>query len=298
MSKIIIITGPTASKKSDFGIRFCEKYPNSVIVNSDSMQVYKELPIITAQPNQNDRQKCEHRLYGAISANQDFNANIWLQMVKSEIEILEKKYDFILIIGGSVMYIDLLINGISNIPDITSETQDKLKQLVKQNGISGIYQDLVKIDNRFNKINQSDSQRIHRAMEVYLQTGKCLYDFEKNPSIIQNQDITKIALMPNREENYINSNNRFDDMIRDGAIEEVESYINLDYYYKKLNASYATGVPEITSFLQGKISKKDAIDLAKQHTRNYIKRQSTWIRNRFKDFIILDRCDIKELNIF
>lgn len=287
MSKIIILTGPTASGKTSLAIEFAQKYKKTAILNADSLQVYKEIPIITAQPTLDEMCAAEHFMYGIASVNDSFNVNVWLDILKKELEKLSKIFDFILIVGGSTMYIRRLIDGLYEIDEISSVNKQEVNHFIINNGLKAAWDELVSFDNRFHAISQNDTLRITRAMEVKHQTGLSIYDFKNSESILKGYDVTKIALMPKRNVVYDACNKRFDDMVANGVLDEVEQFMKISNDENKTPYG-ASGMKELIGYIKGETSIDFAIEKAKQSTRNYVKRQSTWINNKFTDFNVID----------
>jgi len=283
---IIILSGPTASGKSALGM-FIAKKKGAVIINCDSKQLYCEIPVITAQPTQEEQQEVPHRLYGAISVAEYCSVARWLEMAKGEIDKCHSKGKIPLLIGGTGMYIKSLTEGLAQIPDIEDATRNKVRALIKDKGSEAVH---ALLDEQMKaKLKAGDSQRVARAYEVLLQTGKSLahWQQQKTESPYKDKQCLKFFLNLPREKVYENCNNRFVKMLDAGALEEAKlvASMNLD---ESLPAMRAHGMPELIAYIKGNISKDKAIEQSQTNTRHYIKRQYTWFRHQMKDTISLE----------
>lgn len=276
---IIFLYGATASGKTKLAVEIAKK-SNAEIINCDSKQVYKEIPIITAQPMRAEKQGIKHHLYGSISAKDSFSVMDWISQVVPIIHQISKAGKTPLIVGGTGMYIKYLIEGMPDIPNISAETKLYVRDMIEQKGVNyvhNILSDDIKI-----KLNANDKQRVSRAHEVFIETGKSLRYWQKRPNkkFISGFNITKIYLSPDRKKLYKNSDSRFDEMIVNGVLNEIEALMKLNI--DSQNPSMLShGVPELIKYIKGEFSFQQASDKAKQNTRNYIKRQSTWFNNQF-----------------
>lgn len=285
-NNVIILTGPTASGKSQLAIEIANILGNIVILNADSMQIYEEIPIVSAQPSKDDQNEAEHRLYGVIKGNEPISVGKWLEITDIEVKNIQSQGKIPLIVGGTTMYIRLLCDGLSHLTDVPDETSNASEALLHQIGKEKFYNTLIALDPLASCIKYTDKQRLLRAHSFFIHTKTSIFlarNEIKKKSILSDQNITKLILMPNRETIYTSCNNRFIDMINTGGIEEIESLIQLNYV-RNLSIHKAIGVPEIVDFIESRTDKKTMIALAQQHTRNYAKRQMTWLRNKFQDF--------------
>lgn len=289
---ILILTGPTASGKSSIAIEIGERYKNIEIINADSMQIYEEIPIVSAQPNKLDIQKVKHKMYGIIKGDVQLNVSMWLEIIKKEINDTLSKNKIPFIVGGTTMYIRLLIDGLSDVEDVKKETKEEAEKLFNLLGKLEFYKKLIELDpNCKGKIKETDKNRMIRAFCVIKETRRSIFEMQKESkkiSILKDFEVKKLILMPERDFIYNSCNNRFIDMMKDGGIEEIESLIKLNYD-RNLSIHKAIGVPEIIDYIEGRVKKEEMINFAQQHTRNYAKRQMTWFRNKFNDFEIIDR---------
>ena len=275
--KVILIFGPTASGKSETALKIASKI-NSVIINADSLQVYKDLKILTSRPTTNDEEVIPHRLYGHIKGDLQYTVANWLNDVSIEIESIFFKNLVPIIVGGTGLYFKSLLNGLASIPDIKKEIKDSTDDLVNKFGLEYLQRELVKKSPTSN-IKNNDPNRIIRAYNILTQTGKTIEEWQSNTkSNIDNISYQKLLINPDRNLLYKNAEDRFDIMINNGGIEEVKE-LNLRKYDLNNSIMKAIGVREISDFIAGKTSLEDSISLAKQKSRNYIKRQQTWINS-------------------
>ena len=282
---IIIISGPTGVGKSNLALSLAKKI-NGVIINADSMQIYKELKIISSQPSNRDKKIVSHELYSVRSIGQSFSVMDWLELVEKKlIEILNKN-KVPIIVGGTGLYIKSAINGISKIPKVDKEVFDNCLKLFEKIGIIEFKKLVKKIDENF-IIKNIDKQRLIRAYSVYLQTGKAISEWHKSSEMFKIYNtFFSILLEQEREKNYKNCENRFDEFIEKGAIEEIR-YLKEKKIDRSLPGFKCLGVNWILKYLDKEISLNDAIVLSKRDTRRYVKRQLTWFRHNFNPDLIL-----------
>ena len=283
-SKIILIFGPTASGKSSFAIKLAKKI-NGEVINADSMQVYKELKILSARPFQKDYKNIKHHLYGFQSVKKNFSTGDWLKLVNKKILEIKKRKKTPIIVGGTGLYFKALTDGLVSIPNIPIKLRAKIRSLHKKIGSKSFFSKLIKLDPLSkNKISSSDTQRVIRAYEVKLFTNQSIYDWFKNTqSKFENKNFYKIYLDYPRAKLIEKINIRVKDMIKKGAISEVKRFIKLKVPKAK-TASKAIGIEEIRSYLEKKIEIIEVIEKISIKTRQYAKRQSTWGRGNMKDW--------------
>ena len=274
---IIFISGPTAIGKSELALNLAKK-TRGEIINADSMQVYKELKILTARPSYQDQKKIPHHLYGHICAKHRYNVAEWCKEAISIIKKNNQKNKLTIVVGGTGLYIKTLLSGITNIPQVSEEYKEQSNKLLLDLGIEKFYFEVYKIDKySCEKISKNDTQRLKRIWEVYQATGKTLSEWNVNKRALFLNDINYrfYLFIPPRKEIYTRVNKRFLLMIENGVIEEVKNLLSLN-----LNSSLpimkAHGVPEIAQYLLGSINLENSISKAQQVTRNYVKRQVTW----------------------
>ena len=274
---IYLITGPTASGKSKFAIDLSKKIKGE-IVNADSMQIYKELKIITARPSQLDNKKIKHHLYGYVDGSNRYNVEKWCQDASQVIKSLNKKNINPIFVGGTGLYIDTLINGIASIPSVPESIRNDSKNLLEKVGKEEFYKIVKKIDEESIKlIFPNDIQRLRRIWEVFNYSNKKFSEWKKNKNkkFITSLDYKILLFLPDRKKNYERVNKRVLTMIKSGAIEEIENLLKLNYN-KDLPIMRAHGVPEISAYLKNKITLEDCIKKIQLVTRHYVKRQNTW----------------------
>ncbi len=283
-SKIILIYGPTASGKSKFAVDLAKKI-NGEIINADSMQVYRELKILSARPFKKDYDKVKHHLYGFQNVKKNFSTGDWLKLAKEKVKYIKKKKKIPILVGGTGLYFKALTEGLVNIPNIPLKFRKNIRNLHKKIGSKKFFSKLVKLDPLTkNFINPSDSQRLIRAYEVKLFTKKSLYDwFKETRSEFEKDDFYKINIDYPRSELINRINIRTQNMIENGAVLEVKKFINLKVPRNK-TASKAIGIQEIRSYLNKKIKKSDLIEKISIKTRQYAKRQSTWGRGNMLEW--------------
>ena len=283
-SKIILIYGPTASGKSKFAITLAKKI-NGEIINADSMQVYKELKILSARPSRKDIKKIRHHLYGFQNVKKKFSTGHWLKLVDGKILEIKKRKKIPILVGGTGLYFKALTEGLVKIPNIPNKFRDKIRTLHKKIGSKKFYSKLIKLDPLAKKnLNFSDSQRVIRAYEIKSFTKKSIYEWFKNTkSKYEKEDFFKIYIDYPRKELVKRISFRASKMINNGAILEVKRFIKLKVP-KSMTASKAIGVSEIREFINKKIKISELIEKISIKTRQYAKRQSTWARGHMKDW--------------
>ena len=293
-SKIVLISGPTASGKSSFAIKLAKKIKGEII-NADSMQIYKQLKILSARPNPKNYQRIKHHLYGFHDVNKNFSTGDWLKLVIKKINEVRKRKKIPIIVGGTGLYFKALTDGLVNIPNIPSRFRNQIRSLHLKVGNKKFYQELLKIDpTSRNKINPTDSQRLIRAFEVKKFTKKSIHEWFKNTkSKFENGNFFKIYIDYDRKELIERINLRTHDMIETGAINEVNKFIKLKINKDK-TATKAIGVNEIKAYLANEKKLDEIKEKISIKTRQYAKRQSTWARGNMIDWIKLKPKDINK----
>ena len=283
-SKIILIYGPTASGKSKFALKLAEKI-NGEIINADSMQVYKELKILSARPLKKDCQKIKHYLYGFQSVKKDFSAGYWLKLANQNILLIKRKKKIPILVGGTGLYFKALTDGLVKIPKIPIKFRNKIRSLHKKIGQEKFFSKLINIDPLIkNNINKFDTQRSIRAYEIKTFTKKSMINWFKDTKPYFNDDVFyKIYLDLPRDEIIKKIYLRTHQMIKNGAIKEVKNFLKLKVA-KKRTANKAIGITEIKEFLEKKISISVVIERIAVKTRQYAKRQTTWGRGKMSDW--------------
>tara|TARA_B100000683_G_scaffold225285_1_gene223827 strand:+ start:877 stop:1785 length:909 start_codon:yes stop_codon:yes gene_type:complete len=283
-SKIILIYGPTASGKSRFAVRLAKKI-NGEIINADSMQVYKELRILSARPTSEDKNNVKHHLYGFKSVKDNFSTGDWLKIAKKKIIDLKKKNKVPIFVGGTGLYFKALTDGLVNFPIIPMKFRNKIRLLHRKVGTKNFYSRLIKLDPMIkSRINPSDTQRAMRAYEIKLFTNKSMYEwFDNTKSNYKKQDFYKIYLDFPRNDLIKRILKRAEIMIQNGGISEVKRFLKLRLPKNK-SANKAIGISEVKDYLSKKINIETVIDKISIKTRQYAKRQATWGRGHMKDW--------------
>jgi tRNA dimethylallyltransferase len=293
-SKIILISGPTASGKSNFSIKLAKKI-NGEIINADSMQVYKELKILSARPNKKDYQKIKHHLYGFHSVKNNFSTGDWLKIAIKKIKEVRKRKKTPIFVGGTGLYFKALTDGLVSIPNIPIRFRNKIRTLNKNLGQKKFYQKLIKLDPYSKeKINETDTQRSIRAYEVKQFTKKSLHDwFINTKSYFDKDDFLKIYIDYPREELIQRIGKRAEQMIEMGAVNEVKRFLKLKVRKDK-SVNKAIGIHEIKEYLEKRKDMSDVIEKISIKTRQYAKRQSTWARGNMMSWLKLPPQDLKK----
>ena len=287
-NKIHIVFGTTASGKTEYAVNLALSLKKAEVINADSMQIYSQIPIITNQPTEQEKQNIPHHLFGITSILEKSDLAKWLNKSVPKIkETLELGADAILV-GGTGMYLRAIVNGVADIPEIPEEISKKSAELAVELGNENFYYQLIVRDPSVKDyITANDLQRSIRAYEVLEYTGKSITEWQKKENKkFFNEDIFKIHFVEkNREEIYEKINNRFKYMVDNGVLTEAQIANKIfkesqksEYELNLLPAYKAHGLREIISYLNKEIDIDEAIKLAQQATRNYAKRQLTWWR--------------------
>ena len=303
INTIYVIAGPTATGKSEFSIELSKKI-GGIIINSDSMQVYKNLKILTARPSIKEMQNIDHHLYGYVEGSERYNVEKWCNDAS---QIINKNFNnniTPILVGGTGLYISTLINGIIDIPKVTEEIKIESEKILTQLGKEFLVNQIKKIDPRsLEEININDTVRLRRIWEVFESTGKKFSDWKlnKNKHFINNYNLRILLFLPDRKKNYEIVNSRFINMMNKGAIEEVQKLLEMNLH-ESMPVMRAHGVPEIKKYLKNEISLDECISRGQQVTRNYVKRQHTWwnstklqIFQKFDNFPV--EIDVKSIKI-
>ena len=278
--KIILLFGPTASGKSRLAVDIAKEF-NAEIVNADSMQVYKEVKVLSARPKEKN---VKHHLYGFVSAKENFSVGSWYELAVKKIKDINKKGKPALVVGGTGLYFKVLIDGLVKIPEVPKIDYSYLNPIGKwmmQNHYGKRYPKI------FEGINRNDIQRVSRAISVYDATGITLSEWQKkkNKKYFNPSEFLKICLIPSKSELEKRIKKRFIDMLKNGAIEETKKYIQSGLSSHTLHTSNSIiGLHEIGLFLDKKISVKELKEKVLIKTRQYAKRQRTWQRGQMQDW--------------
>lgn len=282
-SEIIVIAGPTASGKSSLALTLAEEL-DGVVINADSMQVYKDIPILAAAPSTEDTIRAPHKLYGIYDAAYNGNVVEWLKLCKEEIDTVRTQNKTPIVAGGTGLYIESLIKGVTPIPETPAEIRQKVETILKEDGLEKLYQDLQQTDPATAaRLSPNDTTRIRRAVEIFLHTGKNLTYWHTLPlkSIYKPEEFIKCYIRVPREVLDARGRTRFDAMLEMGALKEVEKLVSRNLP-DSLPAMRALGVQELKAYINGNCPLNEAVENAKLHTRQYAKRQCTWFNNRYK----------------
>lgn len=291
--KVIVIVGPTASGKTDLSIRLAKEL-NGEIISADSMQIYKKMTIGTAKPTKEEMQGIPHHMIDIVEPNEDFNVAKYKNMAEEKIEEVLSKGKQPIIVGGTGLYIDTLVNGIEFF-DIENdfEYRAKLENEVKEKGVDWLYEELKKVDSEAaDNIEKKNVRRVIRALEIYKVTGKTKTQLDKESIKGSKYDYIIFGLLWDREKLYERINLRVDIMLKDGLIEEVKSLIDNEGFSK--TALQGLGYKEVVEYLEGNVSYEEMVEKIKMETRRYAKRQMTWFK-RNQNIIWLEASNKQEM---
>ena len=279
-SKIILISGPTASGKSEFAIKVAKKV-NGEIINADSMQVYKQLQILTARPKKINYQNIKHHLYGFQSVKKNFSTGAWLKLANKKIKQIQKKNKVPILVGGTGLYFKSLTDGLVKIPNVPTKLRNEIRFLQKKIGQKKFYQKLIKLDPLVkNKINFNDVQRSIRAFEIKKFTKKSITKWFQSTKVLFDIDsFIKIYIDFSRIDLLKRIIKRVDKMFKMGAITEVKKFNRLKVK-RENSACKVIGIEEIGKYLMGEINLSEAKERIYIKTRQYAKRQTTWARGQ------------------
>ena len=282
--KVILLAGPTASGKSKLAIKLA-RYFTGEIINADSMQIYKEISILTSKPNSQDIKIIKHHLYGFNSVKKKFSTGLWLEMVIKKIEEQWENGRMPIVVGGTGLYFKALTDGLVKIPDIPNNMRTQIRKLHKKIGQKKFFIQLIKLDPLAKSfVLPSDTQRSMRAYEVKKFTNKSLFEFtKKTKSNFNNNVFKKLFINIPRELLHKKIEKRVEKMFKEGAVDEVKKFCKMKVN-KELSSNKIIGIKEIKDYLRGKITLIKAKELIMQKTRQYAKRQFTWARGHMKSW--------------
>lgn len=286
LAPVVVIAGPTASGKSGLAMELAETLTGTV-VNADSMQIYRDLRVLTARPSTDDEARVPHLLYGYRDATELGSAAEWARDAVAAIETIRATRRRPIVVGGTGLYLRTLMEGIASIPDVPDDIRTFARARHKAIGAAAFHAELAARDpDTAARLPAGDSQRVLRAWEVYEATGRALSDWHRDPVPPTGLDFRVIALLPPREELYGRCEDRFAEMLDAGALEEVRALAeraareNLD---PALPIFKALGYPALSDHLRGIMTLDEAAAKSQQQTRNYAKRQVTWLRHQLPD---------------
>ena len=293
-SKIVLISGPTASGKSGFAIKLAKK-ANGEVINADSMQVYKQLKILSARPDPKKCQKIKHHLYGFHDAKKSFSTGDWLKLVDKKIKEIQKKNKTPILVGGTGLYFKALTDGLVKIPNIPVKLRNQIRSLHKKLGQKNFYKKLLKLDLSCREtINPTDPQRSIRAYEVKKFTDKSINEwFENTKSNYTKNDFIKIYIDYPRKQLIDRIDSRTEDMFKKGAVKEVKNLLKLRIK-KDRSVLKAIGINEIREYLTKKTDLNKIKEIISIKTRQYAKRQSTWARGNMMSWYKIEPQDLNK----
>lgn len=281
----VLIAGPTASGKSALALTLADRL-NGVVVNADSMQVYRDLRIITARPSHEDEARAPHRLYGHVDAAENYSVGRWCRDVGETLAAIAAEGKTPILIGGTGLYFKALATGLAAVPPIPPDIRDEVRGRLASEGVASLYAELLSLDPQTGyRLMPADRSRISRALEVIKATGRSLTDWHREglPPILDSARTAKVFLTCERAELVKRIEGRFGVMLAEGALDEVRALVarGLD---PTLPAMKAHGVPWLARHFRGEIDLAAAAAGAIMDTRRYAKRQVTWFRNQMKDW--------------
>lgn len=274
MKTLIVIAGPTASGKTAAAIKVA-KALNTVIINADSRQFYKEMSIGTAVPSPKELQEVKHYFVQNISILNDYDVATYEQDVLLLLKKLFLEHDQVVLTGGSGLFIDAVCKGIDTMPDIDQAVRERVDNLFHEGGLAALQQEVQRLDPEYWAIvDQKNPRRLQRALEVCYQTDKTFTSFRTRSSAKRDFNIVKYALLREKQDLYNRINLRVEIMLSQGLVDEARKL----YPYRRRNALNTVGYKELFDYFDGKISLNEAVEQIKLNTRHYAKRQMTWLR--------------------
>ena len=285
MGKAVLIAGPTASGKSALALELAQE-TGGIVINADSMQVYRDLRIITARPTPAEEARVPHRLYGHVDAAVNFSAGAWVADAGRALSEAQAEQRPPIFVGGSGLYFKALTRGLSAVPPIPAEIRDGVRARLERDGIEALHAELAKRDPASaERLKPRDRTRVARALEVVEATGRSLTDWHRDglPPLLPPDAFRALFLAPGREQLYARIDARFDAMLAAGALEEVALLASrqLD---PMLPVMKAHGVPVLIRHIKGEITREAAAEIGRADTRHYAKRQFTWFRHQLPEF--------------
>jgi tRNA dimethylallyltransferase len=284
--RTILIAGPTASGKSALALSLAERL-RGTIINADSMQVYRDLRIITARPSPADEARVPHRLYGHVDAAENYSVGRWCQDARAMINAARDEGRMPILVGGTGLYFKALTQGLAAVPPTPPEIRAAVRARCDRHGVSALYAELARRDPAMAaRLRPGDRMRIARALEVLDATGRSLANWQQSgmPAILEADQALKVFLVPDREKLHRRIDDRFDAMLAAGALDEVTA-LAARHLDPMLPAMKAHGVPWLIRHLAGEITLAEAAEAAKRDTRRYTKRQLTWFRHQMPGWL-------------
>ena len=274
MNKLIVVAGPTASGKTSCSIQLAQKL-GTVILSADSRQFYREMSIGTAAPTEDELRQVKHYFVHHISIEDKYDVADYERDAISLLNQLFKQYESVILTGGSGLFIDAVCNGIDPMPDVEPEIRGKVENLLREGGLKAMQDEVKRLDPEyFALVDQQNPRRLQRCLEICYQTGNTFTSFRQRQTVQRDFEIEKYALFWNREELIRRIDLRVDLMMQQGLLDEARSL----YPKRQLNALNTVGYKELFEYFDGRCSLKEAVEQIKIHTRQYAKRQMTWLR--------------------
>jgi tRNA dimethylallyltransferase len=283
--KAVLIAGPTASGKSALALELAQK-TGGVIINADSMQVYRDLRVITARPTPEEEARVAHRLYGHVDAAVNFSAGHWVADAAAALAEVRAQNRLPIFVGGSGLYFKALTRGLSAVPPIPPAIREGVRARLERDGVEALHAELAQRDpDSAERLKPRDRTRIARALEVVEATGRSLTDWHREglPPLLPQGQSSAVFLAPDRDQLYARIDARFDAMLKAGALEEVAA-LAARHLDPLLPAMKAHGVPALIEHLRGVITLAEAAATGRANTRQYAKRQFTWFRHQLPEF--------------
>lgn len=281
----MLIAGPTASGKSALALALAQK-TGGVVINTDSMQVYRDLRILTARPTPEEEALAPHRLYGHVDAAVNFSAGAWVADAASMLAEAQAAKRLPIFVGGSGLYFKALTRGLSAVPPIPAAVREGVRARLERDGVEALHAELATRDPvSAERLKPRDRVRIARALEVVEATGRALNDWHREglPPLLPPGEFSALFLAPERDQLYARIDARFDVMLAAGALEEVRA-LAARHLDPLLPAMKAHGVPALIRHLKGEITRDEAAEIGRADTRHYAKRQFTWFRHQLPEF--------------
>lgn len=290
MKTLIVIVGPTGVGKTELCLKVAEAF-DTVIVNADSRQIFKEIPVGTAAPTIAERRRIRHYFVGNLHIDQYYNASMFENDVIALLDTLFKEKDYVIMSGGSMMYVDAVCNGIDDIPTVDTATRSKVMREYEEKGLDYICGRLEELDPEYYSIvDKRNPKRVIHAVEICLSTGRTYTSFRVNAKKDRPFNIIKVGLTLDREQLYERIDGRVDRMVADGLIQEAEKM----YPYRNLNSLNTVGYKELFDYFDGKCTLEEAVFRIKCDTHKYCRKQLTWFK-RDKDIHWFSPNNVEEI---
>ena len=274
MKKLIVITGPTAVGKTDLCMEIARQF-DIPIINADSRQLFRQLPIGTAQPTKEQLAQVRHYFVGTLDIQDYYSASKYEQDVMKLLQQLFSDSEYALLSGGSMMYIDAVCNGIDDIPTIREDIREEMKRRYQEEGLEALCEDLKRLDpEHYEVVDKQNYRRVIHALEICYQTGRTYTSFRTQQKKERPFNIVKIGLNRDREELYQRINQRVDEMMENGLLDEVRGL----YDKRSVNALNTVGYKELFDYLDGRWPLEEAVERIKGNTRRYARKQLTWFK--------------------